>query len=232
MNGTEIPGTRSAREVRMRYGLVLSLMGLGLFLVLGAAGLLLEGPGESAAEGDSDTGVIGLVGWRPADTQTQVLAADVPRPLVRRAEGWNDHPESSVAGTPLALVSDGLAEVGSKGDGWRTLLLEPDGTLRAEGTGTLVGFLHGEGTRKRGEQLAGPGLIAIDLLHQDAWLAERARVPVVEPDGTGGWIVLEHRSFEIGVDRQPPRTDQLGPGRPKLHPRTGLPQVELVALMD
>ena len=83
-----------------------------------------------------------------------------------------------------------------------------------------------------GDFLSGSGQIEFRLLHQDSWLADRVRVPVVEPDGAGGWVVRGHRTFGIGITRELKRTHQDGRGRPMLHPRTGLPQVELVLRRD
>jgi hypothetical protein len=66
-------------------------------------------------------------------------------------------------------------------------------------------------------------------LHPDSWLVERASVPVVESDGSGGWVVLDYIEIELGLRREPLRDDEEGLGRISLHPRTGLPWPELVA---
>jgi len=236
MNGTEIPAAYSLHKEGTRHGLTLSLMGLGLFLALGATGLLLQRFADSGPEGESESRVAGLADFEVGVREGVVLSWTAPRTLPEWAEGSTGEFErkdpAATPGNPLVLVSGGLTEFEAAEDGEQSLLLEPDGTLRTESAGTLVGFLQGGGSHERGDHLHGPGQVEFRLLHQDAWLADRARVPVVEPDDAGGWIVRSHRTFEIGVAREPKKKRQVGPGRPRLHPRTGLPQVELASQRD
>lgn len=236
MNGTEIPAARSPRTDEIRHGLALSLMGLGLFVALGAAGLLLHGLAGPETEHISTSQAAELEGWGVDGRQGVALAWTVPTPPSGQAavssEGPGRRAPVSPMGNPLVLVAEGLAELEADRGGESSLLLEHDGTLRTESGGTLVGFLHSGGSPERGDTLRGPGQIELCLLHQDSWLGDQVRVPVVEPSDVGGWVVRGHRMFGIEITREPKRTRLDGPGRVRLHPRTGLPQVELVSRRD
>ena len=153
------------------------------------------------------------------------------RDVVRRCwrGGRGAEQQSASSGTPLVLVAGSLTafELSRRDSSW--LVLEPDGTLRTESEGALVGFLHNEGQLERGDSLAGPGQMAIPLLHYNSWISQDVRVPIVQSDGAGGWVVSGHRRFEIEVTRESKLDRLSGLGKPKLHPRTGLPMVELAS---
>ena len=236
MNGTEITAAHSLRKDGMRHGLTLSLMGLGLFIVFGATGLLMHQLAGPKTDRDPESRVAGINGWDVDARQGASLVWAAHSSFQEQAGGSSeDHKPSApvfVTMNPLVLVADGLAELEAAPENERTLLLEPDGTLRTELASTLVGFLQSVGPAEVGDSLPGPSQIGYRLLHQDSWLADRVRVPVVEPDDAGGWIVQGHRTFGIGITREPKKTHQDGPGKPTLHPRTGLPQVELIAQRD
>lgn len=230
MNGTEFPYAHSLREDSTRLpreagvlgdGLVLGLSGLGLFAVLGVLGLVLSGILESRAAGRVGAAAPERDGQVLTWTPPLELAGGVPEVLpgaVRQAQD---------GGTPLVLVASGIAEW--NGGAERSLILECDGTLRCEEGGELVGFLWGGGSPALGEWIPGPWFASVGLLHPDSWLVERASVPVVESDGSGGWVVLDYIEIELGLRREPLRDGEEGLGRISLHPRTGLPRPELVA---
>ena len=221
MDGTENTAAIRSRTEGRRHGLTFGLMGL---VMIGAVGLLVQNlAGPETAQGSA-----------PHVSQLGVITPQRVARAWTGAVGEVLHASAADAsmGTPLVLVAGGLAELDASGLDERGLLLEVDGTLRRESCGTLVGFLQDGAMPERGDLLSGPLPIALSLLHQDSWLAESARVPVLEEDGVDRWVVLEHRSYQIEVAREPVKPYQVGPGRPMLHPRTGLPQVELIAQRD
>ena len=206
----------------MRHGLTLGLLGLGLFSTLGMGGLVLQQLAGTLSEPPIDASGA----WGSSEREPVVLAwtaeeSEEPSP---RAEEL-----SAPLGTPLVLVAGSLTafELLRSDSSW--LVLEPDGTLRTESEGALVGFLHGDGPLKLGDSLSGPGLMGLHLLHYESWVSQEALVPIVESDGAGGWVVSGQRRFGIEVMREDRRSGVNKPSKPKLHPRTGLPMVELAS---
>ena len=222
MNGTESSAATPLQLDWMRHGLTLGLLGLGLFSTLGMGGLVLQQLAGTLSEPPIDASGA----WGSSEREPVVLAwtaeeSEEPSP---RAEEL-----SAPLGTPLVLVAGSLTafELSSNESSW--LILEPDGTLRTESEGALVGFLHGEAPLKLGDSLSGPGLMGLHLLHHESWVSQEALVPIVESDGAGGWIVSGQRLFEIEITREAKRGALDKPGRPELHPRTGLPMVMLAS---
>jgi hypothetical protein len=223
MNGTESSVATPLQMDWMRHGLTLGLLGLGLFATLGMAGLVLQQLAGTSSEREVDVQVAspgaGGIGREPV-----ILAW-----TAEESEGPLLEEPSASPGTPLVLVAGSLTafELLRSDSSW--LVLEPDGTLRTESEGALVGFLHGDGPLKLGDSLSGPGLMGLHLLHYESWVSQEALVPIVESDGAGGWVVSGQRRFGIEVMREDRRSGVNKPSKPKLHPRTGLPMVELAS---
>ena len=226
MNGTESSVATPLQLDWMRHGLTLGLLGLGLFSTLGMAGLVLQQLAGTLSESEVQAQAAGSEAWGSGSREPVVLAWTADE---SEGEGRGAEQQSASSGTPLVLVAGSLTAFElSRGDSsW--LVLEPDGTLRTESEGALVGFLHNEGQLERGDSLAGPGQMAIPLLHYNSWISQDVRVPIVQSDGAGGWVVSGHRRFEIEVTRESKLDRLSGLGKPKLHPRTGLPMVVLAS---
>ena len=222
MNGTENSVATPLQLDWMRHGWTLGLLGLGLFSTLGMAGLVLQQIAGALPE--SEASVATPAAWGSGGLEPVVLAWAVEE---EESEELSEERLNASTETPLVLVAGSLTafELSRSDSSW--LVLELDGTLRTESEGALVGFLHDEVTLKLGDSLSGPGRMDLRLLHYGSWLSQDALVPIVESDGAGGWIVSGHRRFEIEVTREAKRVEVDGAGRPKLHPRTGLPMVEL-----
>ena len=224
MNGTESSAATPLQMDWMRHGLTLGLLGLGLFSTLGMAGLVLQELAGTRSESQVPALAAGSEAWVAGSREPVVLAWTADE-----SEGQGAEQLSASAETPLVLVAGSLTafELSRSDSSW--LVLEPDGSLRTESEGALVGFLHNEGQLERGDSLSGPGQMAIPLLHYASWISQDVRVPIVQSDGAGGWVVSGHRRFGIEVTRELKRDRLSGLGKPKLHPRTGLPMVELAS---
>ena len=224
MNGTESSVATPPQTDWMRHGLSLCLLGLGLFTALGLAGLVLQ----EVAEGVSAPDV------PPASEVAQSASGREPVVLAWTAPELEDGalsaaPVPAQPVTPLVLIAGSLMAFELSGGASDWLILEPDGTLRTESEGALVGFLHDAAPLELGDSIAGPGLMSIQLLHLDSWVSEDALVPIVESDGSGGWIVTGHRRFGIEASREAQDAREAELGEPALHPRTGLPTVLLAS---
>jgi len=224
MNWTENSAATSPHLDWARQGMNLCLLGLGLFLALAMAGLVLQRIADTEPEFATQSSPAAHGTWGAGGIEPLVLAWNSEA----REELRISEPEAPT-GTPVVLVAESLAEFEASEGGTPRLLLEPDGTLRTEADGTLVGFLHRGAQPGLGDSLPGAGQIDIRLLHQDSWLSGAACVPLVESDEVGGWVVSGHRWFQIDLTRETKRGVLAGTAKPRLHPRTGLPEVELVS---
>ena len=221
MSGTETYVARSLQSEGATHGATLGVLATCLFAVLGCAGLLLDRVAAAASAPTPPEPAARVVHTIPS------LRADSSWPSApsEAAQAATTLQEERSSGTPWVLVAAGLAEFETTGR--QLLLLEPDGSLRTQSDGALVGFLQGGGALQLGEYLAGPGQMDFQLLHHSAWITERAEVPIVERDGSGGWVVQGYRPFSIGVERERVRGLEGALGRPKLNERTGLPHIDL-----
>lgn len=222
MNGTESSAVTPLQTDWVRHGLNLCLMGLALFASLGLTGLVLQRVAASASGPEVSASSRGVAGLEP------IVLAWTASEALEPAHGSLTAGESQDS-SPLALVAGSLSnlKLTSGSDDW--LVLEPDGSLRTEGEGALVGFLHGGLALTIGDKLPGPGLMSFHLLHHDAWCSDDVLIPIVESDGAGAWIVIEQRRFEVRVSRQPQPARSTEAGELKLHSRTGLPTVSLAS---
>ena len=245
MRAREIFATDSLLRTEATHAVTLMAAAGSLFVVLAAAGLLIdqlaslaatEGPAAPTLLGRSNkvhTPQLLMAGpsWlSPAEAYLTQEASPVTD-LNSLEESQKLAPEVvQGGGTPLVLIASGLLEL--EADDEQELLLEPDGSLRIEGSGTLVGFLQSGQRCELGDVLSGPGQIEFKLLHYGAWVAEHVNVPIVELDdaeldGDERWVVQGFRAF--GVDVQESSEADLGRKSrgPELNARTGLPLVEL-----
>ena len=213
------------------HAVTLIAVAVGIFFVFGAAGLLLDQIASPVAGETYEEPI--LMGNARKVYSPQLLTAGPS--WLSSSEAYATHEESPLhalpdaeevqAGTPLVLIASGLAEF--EVDPERELLLEPDGSLRIEGSGTLVGFLQSGQSCELGESVNGPGQIEFKLLHHKMWVAERVRVPIVESVEGGLWIVQDYRDFGVGVQAEAEVYSGIEPVTPLLNVRTGLPLVEL-----
>ena len=222
MNGTESSAVTPLQTDWMRHGFNLCLMGLVLFISLGLTGLVLQRVAASASSPEASSSSRGVAGSEPLVLAWTASEAVEPVHVSLTVS-------ESQYSSPLALVAEGLSnfELASRPDHW--LVLEPDGSLRIEGEGALVGFLHGGVALTIGDKLHGPGLMSFHLLHHDAWISDDVLIPIVESDGAGAWIVIEQRRFEVRVSRELQPAHSTEAGELRLHSRTGLPTVSLAS---
>ena len=232
-------GSLLRREVT--HAVTLMAAAASLFVVLGTAGLLIDQlAGLVGAELQAKPVLLGSPNkvhrpqlltagpsWlSPGEVYTTREESSASA-LISQAEGQVGFLEVVPEGaTPLVLIASGLDALEAAGE--QELLLEPDGSLRIEASGTLVGFLQSGQRCELGDVLSGPGLIEFKLLHYGEWVAEHVSVPIVEPNGDGRWVVRGFRGFGVGV--QGSSAAEIGgkTKEPELNARTGLPLVELL----
>jgi hypothetical protein len=232
----EIGGITSARSLwreESAHAFTLMAFSVGLFFVLGSAGLLI------------DQIATALSAEREVLPSLELGAKQVESPkLLRAGPSWLGFIETHVSAeetsghkrgavtelqeeTPLVLVASGLAIY--EEDPSQELLLEPDGSLRLEGSGVLVGFLQSGERSGIGDTMSGPGQMEFRLLHHRAWVSEHVRVPVVESSIEGEWIVKSYRAFGVGIQAEDGSSRGTDRRAPELNSRTGLPQMELIS---